>query len=102
MTQSDLIVDLAITEKNQIVLYLEEPVPERLKSVVFHGSDGYVTLLFERRQPKITLEYPVDPDLRPAFHVAKRASVGHVTDKGTLTTEYTVGITLTDRPGGHH
>lgn len=97
----ELNVDLAITDQNQVVLYLEEPVPDHLSKIVYHRHDGYVTLVFAHRQHPITLEHPIAPDLRPPFEAAGKAAIGHVADNGLLTAQYAVSIKLSDRPGKH-
>jgi len=90
-------VDLAVTDRNQVVLYLEEPVPAEVRNVIYHRQDGHVTLMFEGRQPSLTLEHPVDPDLRPAFETAGKAAIGHIDQQGQLKAEYAVDIRISER-----
>lgn len=92
-------VDLAVTEDDQVILYVEEPVPSRLKAIDFHAPDGRVSLSWEQaRPPQQLLEHPVSEDLRRAFRVSRQAAIGHVTAEGTLTQEYLVPIIVRRSP----
>ncbi len=92
-------VDLAVTDNDQVILYLEEPVPARLRAVDFHAPDGRVVLSWETpATAPLTLDQPVSEDLRRAFRLCPKAAVGHLTAEGELTTEYAVPIIVRRSP----
>jgi len=84
-------VDLIVTPDNHILFILEGVDDRRVERVEYYSGDGRVQLTFDDRGAE-ALDNPIADDLRVAFRQREKVRIGHVTDSGSILSEYIVPL----------